>query len=83
MQDSEKVHKGDLIVTAGTTSDRLPSVYPRSILIGTVKRIEIGEGELDRRIHVAPAADLRRLDIVQVLTKPNASLQASATASAP
>ena len=27
-------------------------------------RIEHGEGELDRRIHVKPAADLRRLDIV-------------------
>jgi rod shape-determining protein MreC len=80
VQDSEKVRKGDLIVTAGTTSDRLPSVYPRSILIGTVKRIELGEGELDRRIHVAPAADLRRLDIVQVLTKPDANLRADATA---
>jgi rod shape-determining protein MreC len=78
VEDSEKVRKGDLIVTAGTTSTRLPSVYPRSILIGTVKRIQYGEGELDRRIHVAPAADLRRLDIVQVLTKPNATLQADA-----
>jgi hypothetical protein len=39
------------------------------ILIGTVKRIE-GEGELDRTIHVAPAADLRSLDFVQVLTAP-------------
>jgi cell shape-determining protein MreC len=43
-----------------------------------VKRIE-GDGELDRTIHVEPAADLRRLDIVQVLTKPTAELTASAT----
>jgi rod shape-determining protein MreC len=74
---AEKIEKGDLIVTAGTTSARLPSVYPRSIPIGTVKRIEIGEGDLDRRIHVAPAADLLHLDIVQVLTKPDASLRAA------
>jgi rod shape-determining protein MreC len=79
VDNAEQIRKGDLIVTAGTSSQRLPSVYPRSILIGTVKRIDIGEGELDRRIHVEPAADLLRLDIVQVLTAPNATLQADAT----
>ena len=47
-----------------------------SIPIGRVKRIE-GEGELDRTIHVAPFADLRNLDFVQVLTKPAADLRAS------
>ena len=77
--NAERIREGDLIVTAGTSSQRLPSVYPRSILIGTVKRIELGEGELDRRIHVEPAADLLDLDIVQVLTAPDANLQADAT----
>ncbi len=79
VDNAEEIRKGDLIVTAGTSSVRLPSVYPRSILIGTVKRIDDGDGELDRRIHVAPAADLLRLDIVQVLTSPNANIQADAT----
>ena len=79
VDNAEDLRKGDLIVTAGTSSRRLPSVYPRSILIGTVKRIESGEGELDRRIHVAPAADLLHLDIVQVLTAPDANLRADAT----
>jgi rod shape-determining protein MreC len=78
VDDAEKVRTGDLIVTAGTTSARLPSVYPRAILIGTVKKIDLGEGELDRRIHVAPAADLLHLDLVQVLTKPDANLRAAA-----
>jgi rod shape-determining protein MreC len=41
-----------------------------------VSRIDIGEGELDRRIHIKPAADLRRLDLVQVLTQPHADLRA-------
>lgn len=82
VQNAEDVRKGDLIVTAGTTTARLPSVYPRSIVIGTVGRIETGDGELDRRIHVAPAADLRRLDIVQVLTQPQADLRAGATPTA-
>jgi rod shape-determining protein MreC len=79
VDNAEKIRKGDLIVTAGTSSQRLPSVYPRSILIGTVKRIDSGDGELDRRIHVAPAADLLHLDIVQVLTRPDANLRADAT----
>ena len=77
--DPEAIREGDLIVTAGTVSQRLPSVYPRSILIGTVKRIETGGGELDREIRVAPAADVLRLDIVQVLTTPDANLRADAT----
>jgi rod shape-determining protein MreC len=80
VDNSEKLHKGDLIVTAGTSSQRWPSLYPRSILIGTVKRIETGDGDLDTRIHVAPAADLLHLDIVQVLTKPDANLRAEAGA---
>jgi rod shape-determining protein MreC len=74
--EAKEVRKGDRIVTAGTVSDRLPSPFPPGILIGSVKRVE-GEGELDRTIHVEPAADLRNLDFVQVLTKPNADLRAS------
>jgi rod shape-determining protein MreC len=77
--DAKRVRKGDTIVTAGTVSSRLPSPFPQGILIGTVRRID-GEGELDRTIHVTPAADLRSLDFVQVLTRPAADLRASAQA---
>jgi len=77
--DAKAVRKGDSIVTAGTVSDRLPSPFPQGILIGTVRRVN-GIGELDRTIHVTPAADLRNLDFVQVLTKPTADLRASTTA---
>jgi rod shape-determining protein MreC len=67
---------GDLVITAGTTTARLPSPFPSGIPIGEVKRIDVGEGELDRRIHVAPVADMRRLDMVEVLTQPGAQLNA-------
>jgi rod shape-determining protein MreC len=77
VDDVSKVRPGDLIVTAGTTEARLQSPFPPAIPIGTVKRIDTGEGELDRRIHITPAADVRRLDLVQVLTKPHANLQAA------
>jgi rod shape-determining protein MreC len=75
--DAKSVHSGDPIVTAGTISDRYPSPFPKGILIGNVSRVDIGEGELDRRIHVRPAADLRRIDTVRVLTKSSAQLTAS------
>jgi rod shape-determining protein MreC len=76
VDNASNVRVNDLIITAGTRSGRLSSLYPRGIPIGTVSRIDIGEGELDRRIHIKPAADLRRLDLVQVLTAPHADVRA-------
>ena len=80
--NAKEVRRGETIVTAGTsTSARvsdLSSLYPAAIRIGKVKRIQTGEGELDRVIHVEPAADLHSLDIVEVLTEPDAELRAQA-----
>jgi rod shape-determining protein MreC len=77
VQDSTGVHGGDLVYTSGTVQSRLEDRYPPGILIGTVKRIDPGTGDLDRRIHIKPAADLRHADIVQVLTQPHADLRAA------
>jgi rod shape-determining protein MreC len=80
--NAKDVRRGETIITAGTsTSSRvtdLRSLYPRGILIGTVSRVETGEGELDRVIHVKPLADLRKIDLVEVLTEPNNDVRASA-----
>jgi rod shape-determining protein MreC len=73
-----QVREGDLVYTAGTTDTRLESRYPPAILIGTVRRIDLGDGDLERRIHVDPAADPLQLDMVQVLTEPHADLRADA-----
>jgi rod shape-determining protein MreC len=75
--NAANVRTGDTVSTSGTTNSRYESRYPPAILIGTVKRIDPGDGELDRRIHVTPAADLQHLDMVQVLTQPHADLVAS------
>ena len=75
---AKKVREGDRIVTAGTITNDLPSPFPPDILIGTVRKVQ-GEGELERQIHVKPAADLRSLDFVRVLTKPAADSLASTT----
>jgi rod shape-determining protein MreC len=76
VSNPQDVHKGDLVITAGTTTQRLRSPFPPGIPIGNVSRVELGEGPLDRRIHVSPAADLRRLDLVEVLVNPEANLTA-------
>ena len=77
VQEPKRVHTGDLVYTAGTVEARLESRYPAGILIGTVSRIDPGSGDLDRRIHIRPAANLRTTDIVQVLTEPHADLRAA------
>jgi rod shape-determining protein MreC len=79
VQQPDQVHSNDPVYTAGTVSSRpdLTSRYPPGILIGYVTRIDPGTGDLDRRIHVKPDADITHADIVQVLTEPHADLRAS------
>jgi rod shape-determining protein MreC len=72
VDNANKVRKGELVYTAGTIDKSLESRYPPAIPIGKVDRIDIGDGELDKRIHIKPAADLKRVDMVQVLTDPHA-----------
>jgi len=69
VQDPEEVRKGDRVITAGSTSASHPSFFPPGIPVGRVSRIELGEGDLDRRIHVRPVADLGTLQWVEVLTR--------------
>jgi rod shape-determining protein MreC len=77
VDDADKVRVNDLIYTSGTASSQYESRYPAGIPIGQVSKIDEGEGPLDTRIHVRPAADLQKLDLVQVLTQPHANLTAS------
>jgi rod shape-determining protein MreC len=77
VQNTRDVRVSDQVYTAGTVVERLASRYPPGIPIGTVQRIDPGSGDLDRRIHVKPSADLTHTDIVQVLTEPHADQQAA------
>lgn len=74
------VRTGQYVVTAGTTSPRLASLFPRGLVVGQVIEVEDTRGELQRSIRVRPAADLRRLTFVDVLTRtePTSSVRASA-----
>ena len=60
--------EGQTVVTAGTTSQRYPSFFPEGIPIGRITEVDQDEGT----VHVRPFANLRRLDVVQILTEPAA-----------
>jgi rod shape-determining protein MreC len=66
----DKIATGQTLVTAGSTSQRYESLFPAGIPIGTVTRVDPQELDVYQRVHVRPFADLRNLDIVQVLTNP-------------
>ncbi len=66
-----KLKRGDRVVTRGTVSDtdRFPSLYPRGLPIGVISRID-HEGTDTEEVHVSPYANMRDLDFVQILTRP-------------
>jgi rod shape-determining protein MreC len=70
LSSKDTVRRGEIVVTSGTVStvNRFPSPYPREIPIGRVTRID-DAGTDNQQVHVAPFANARRLDLVEVLTK--------------
>jgi rod shape-determining protein MreC len=70
------ISTGELVVTAGFKSGPLQSLYPPGIPIGTVSDVNPQADLLNnQQVQVSPAADLRHLDVVQILTGPNAGTQ--------
>ena len=67
LEKGRRPRRGATVVTSGSTSNELESLFPRGIPIGKVTRVEAGDLELYRRVHLEPFADLRRMDYVQVL----------------
>jgi rod shape-determining protein MreC len=64
------INVGDYVVTAGWRSGRLESLYPPDIPIGQVKTASPDEIDSQQQVHVAPLADLRHLEFVQILAGP-------------
>jgi rod shape-determining protein MreC len=67
VEKGRPVKKGATVVTSGWRSSKLESLFPRGIPIGKVKRVDANERELYQRVHLEPFADLRHLDVVEVL----------------
>ncbi|MDP9345224.1 MAG: rod shape-determining protein MreC [Actinomycetota bacterium] len=68
---TDVVAPGQTIVTTGTLSKvgRFQSPYPPNIPIGRVTKVD-DVGSDSQTVHLVPFADLHRLELVQVLTRP-------------
>jgi rod shape-determining protein MreC len=63
-----------VVVTSGFRSGPLASLFPRGIPIGRVGSVNQDDLAIYQRVKVAPYADLRRMDFVQVVTNNGSSL---------
>lgn len=66
-----RIRSEDVVVSGGFRTTRLESLYPPNIPIGRVTTADPEELASDQQVHVAPIADLRHLDFVQILTGPS------------
>jgi len=80
VSSTEKVKRGERVVTAGSRSSRLESLFPPGIPVGVVSKVDPGELDVYQRVHVRPFADVRKLDFVQILTRPQTAPELTAQA---
>ena len=78
IEGDRRVTEDTTVVTSGFTSSKVESLFPRGIPIGRVTKVDLDEFEQYQRVHIEPFANLRRFDIVQVLTRRPAGAQAAA-----
>lgn len=64
----KRVGKGQSVVTSGWRGQGIESDYPPNLPIGEVVEASLKEQEAQAQVHIRPFADLRDLDLVQVLT---------------
>jgi rod shape-determining protein MreC len=69
------ISSGEQVVTAGFKQGPLQSLYPPGIPIGRVSAVSQNELLDSGQVQVAPSADMRHLDSVQVLTRPHAGTE--------
>jgi rod shape-determining protein MreC len=67
VQKGSAINRGATVVTAGWRSSKLESLFPRGIPIGSVTSVDVRERELYQRVHLKPFANLREIDLVEVL----------------
>jgi rod shape-determining protein MreC len=79
VESGRRVTENTLVITSGFTSSRTESLFPRGIPIGRVTKVDLDELETYQRVHVKPFAELRRIDLVQVLTRRGVAQQAAST----
>jgi rod shape-determining protein MreC len=68
LSSEKRVGKGQSVVTSGWRGQVVASDYPPNLPIGEVVEASLREQEAQSQVHIRPFADLRDLDLVQVLT---------------
>ena len=68
IDSSKRVHSGQTVVTSGWRAEGLASHFPTGLPVGEVTKASIVEQEAQQQVDVRPYADLRNLELVQVLT---------------
>jgi rod shape-determining protein MreC len=68
IDSTTEVHRGQAVVTAGWRAQGHASLFPPGLPLGEVTKASIVEQEANEQVDVRPFADLRNLDLVQVLT---------------
>lgn len=76
--EGERVTENTTVATSGFTMAKGESLFPRGIPIGRVSKVDLDELDVYGRVHLEPHADLKAIDIVQVLTRPRAAQTAGA-----
>ena len=64
-----RVTENTTVATSGFTISKGESLFPRGIPIGRVSQANLEEVDIYQRVHITPYADLKSIDIVQVLTR--------------
>jgi rod shape-determining protein MreC len=68
IDSARRVRRGQSVVTSGWRAQGLASQFPQGLPVGEVTRASVVEQEASQQVHLRPFADLRDLDLVQVLT---------------
>ena len=68
INSDKHIHEGEKVVTAGWSSEGAESRFPPNIPVGEVTKASIFEQEAQERAVVRPYAEVRNLNLIQVLT---------------
>jgi len=71
-----RVTEGARVATSGFATSRFESLFQRGIPIGRVTKVDAEELDEFQRVHIEPYADIREVDVVQILTERGVSTQA-------
>jgi len=64
-----RVTENTTVATSGFKISKGESLFPRGIPIGRVSKADLKEVDIYQRVHIQPYADLKSIDIVEVLTR--------------